>query len=276
VAKLDLGLVVGLAHGPDAALEKVRRFGLPTCQLVCWDPRRYSRSNARAVREASARTGVRVSALWAGYRGPLVWNLVRGPETIGLPPERWREARVRALRKGAEFAREIGAPAIITHAGFIPERPNDPRYKATVRALRQVARHCRKLGIEFWFESGQETPVTLRRAIEDVGTDNLGINLDPANLILYGKANPVDALDVFGRYVRGLHAKDGLYPTDPRRLGKEVPLGSGKVDFPKLIPALYRLGFRGAVTVEREIAGPRQARDIRKAITYLNGIIAGL
>jgi sugar phosphate isomerase/epimerase len=115
--------------------------------------------------------------------------------------------------------------------------------------------------------------VTLLRAIEDVAMDNLGINLDPANLILYGKGNPVDALDVIGKYVAGVHAKDGLYPSDGRALGCEVPLGEGKVNFPVLIPKLCRLGFRGALTIEREISGPQQVRDIRRGKKFLEGIV---
>ena len=128
---------------------------------------------------------------------------------------------------------------------------------------------CRGLGVEFWFETGQETPVTLLRTIEAVAADNLGVNLDTANLILYGKANPVDALDVFGRHVRGVHAKDGLYPTGGTELGKEVPLGQGKVNFPALIPKLKSLGYAGPLTIEREISGPQQFHDIKAGVEFL-------
>ncbi len=123
------------------------------------------------------------------------------------------------------------------------------------------------------FETGQETPVALRRVIEAVGTGNLGINLDSANLILYGKANPVDALDVFGKFVRGVHAKDGLYPTDGQNLGEEVPIGQGKVDFPALIDRLKELGYSGALTIEREISGPEQIKDILEAKAFLEKLI---
>ena len=123
------------------------------------------------------------------------------------------------------------------------------------------------------FETGQETPVALRRVIEAVGTGNLGINLDSANLILYGKANPVDALDVFGEFVRGIHAKDGFYPTDGQNLGEEVPIGQGKVDFPALIDRLKELGYSGALTIEREISGPEQIKDILEAKAFLEELI---
>ena len=276
--KLQLGVIVSLAKSAsvEEALAKVHRLGLPTCQASSWDPGFFTRQNRSQLLAAAEKHGVAITTLWAGYSGPRVWNLVDGPSTIGLVPDAWRSQRVKDLKKGARFAADCGVGSITTHAGFIPEDPNERRYRETVKAVRQVARCCEKLGIEFRFETGQETPVTLLRTIQDVGAPNVGINLDPANLILYGKANPVDALDVFGTYVRGVHAKDGLYPTDGRSLGKEMPLGKGKVDFPVLIPKLYKLGFRGALTIEREISGPQQTRDIRRAKTILEEIIGKL
>ncbi len=128
---------------------------------------------------------------------------------------------------------------------------------------------CAGEGIDFWFETGQETPVTLLRMIQDIGGDNVGINLDPANLLMYGKGNPIDAVDVFGEYVRGMHAKDGDYPTDGISLGLERPLGEGRVNFPVLMPKLKEKGFCGAVTIEREIAGPQQIADIKHAMKLL-------
>jgi len=109
--------------------------------------------------------------------------------------------------------------------------------------------------------------------IEDLGGEHLGINLDPANLLMYGKANPVDALDVFGQYVMGVHAKDGEYPTNGRELGVEKPLGEGRVGFPELIAKLKALGYTGALTIEREISGPKQVEDIKRAIEVLSGLI---
>jgi sugar phosphate isomerase/epimerase len=100
------------------------------------------------------------------------------------------------------------------------------------------------------------------RCFEEVGTGNLYVNLDTANLILYGKANPVDALDVFGKYVRNLHAKDGFYPTNGHELGAECRLGDGKVDFKGVLTKLHELGFDRYITIEREISGEQQAKDI--------------
>ena len=129
----------------------------------------------------------------------------------------------------------------------------------------------------FNFETGQETPITLLRVIEEVAMDgkfpNIGINMDTANLILYGKANPVDALDVFGAYVRNIHAKDGRYPTNGHDLGCETAIGEGKGDFRALFVRLKELGYDRYVTIEREIRGEQQLKDILESRDYLQTII---
>ncbi|MBN2309707.1 MAG: sugar phosphate isomerase/epimerase [Candidatus Hydrogenedentes bacterium] len=273
MAAMEVGVITSLTADNDP-FAHVGEFGLRTCQLCNWNPATWSAARAKAVKAMAKRAGVRIAAVWAGYSGPAVWNFIDGPSTLGLVPGRYRKKRVAELKKGADFAALAGAPAIITHVGFIPENPGDKLYAPTVDALADVAGHCKKRGIGFWFETGQETPVTLLRTIQDIGLPNLGINLDTANCILYGKANPVDSLDVFGEYVRNLHAKDGFYPTDGRALGKEAALGQGKVEWPRLFRRLKELKFTGEVVIEREISGPQQAKDIRKAVSYLRGLIA--
>lgn len=118
--------------------------------------------------------------------------------------------------------------------------------------------------------------MVLLRLFEDIGTGNLFVNLDPANLILYGKGNPVDALDVLGGYVRGVHAKDGLYPTNGLELGQEVKVGEGKVNFPQLLARLKQVGYDGSLTIEREISGPQQTADIQATKRYLEELLASL
>lgn len=103
---------------------------------------------------------------------------------------------------------------------------------------------------------------------------NLGVGLDTANLILYGKANPVDALEIVGPHVKSVHAKDGMWPTDPMQLGKEVAIGKGAVDFPRVLAKLHQLGYRGAITIEREISGPQQMEDIKREKAYLEQILS--
>lgn len=269
MGKLEIGVLVRLTDSPREELAKVTDVGLRSCQVSSWQPSDWTDETADALRAAADDAGVTVSTFWAGYSGPRVWNFTDGPRTIGLVPERYRRQRVDELKAAADFAVRCGAPSITTHVGFIPEDPSDPAFEPTVAAAAEVAGRCAELGLEFWFETGQETPVTLLRAIRRADCDNLGVNLDTANLILYGKANPVDALDVFGNHVRDVHAKDGLYPTDPDSLGSETPLGEGKVDFPAFVAKLKGLGYTGPLTIEREISGEQQIADVRRAIELL-------
>ena len=268
-----MGMDIGVIQGVDAegkSLETLKNFGLNCCQLSSWDMTKCKPDIAANVRAKAESLGVRISSLWAGLPGPAEWNFKFGPLTIGLVPAEFRMARVQALKDWADFAKILGAPAIVTHAGFLPENPSDHEYLPVLSALRQVANHCKRQGIGFWFETGQETPVTLLRYIEEIGTDNLGINLDPANLLMYGRGNPVDAARVFGKYVRSIHAKDGMLPTDGLNLGHEKAIGSGLVDFPLMLRILKDAGFDGDLIIEREIApGEEQNRDIRNAVAKL-------
>lgn len=254
-------------------LETLRAQGFDNCQLISWSPALWTAENAARLRTLTARCGVTVSAFWCGWEGPCVWNFYEGPLTLGLVPPDYRAMRIKNLCDGADFAKALGVENVVTHMGFIPENPNDPAFLPFCDAVRVVAAHCKENGQNLLFETGQETPVTMLRCFEQVGADNLGVNLDTANLILYGKANPVDALDVFGKYVMNLHAKDGCYPTSGRDLGAETPIGRGKVDFPALFQKLHTLGYDGFVTIEREIEGEQQAADILAARDYLGAII---
>ena len=112
------------------------------------------------------------------------------------------------------------------------------------------------------------------RCFEQVGEDNLAVNLDTANLVLYGKANPVDALHMLGKYVRNIHAKDGLYPVNGHDLGQQVPVGEGVVDFPAFFKKLKEIGYDSYVTIEREIKGGASNSEILATKEYLEKLIA--
>jgi sugar phosphate isomerase/epimerase len=266
-----LGMIIGVGNDPEKALATVHRLGLPTCQL---EMSTFTPELAQRLRQALDRYGITPTALVTGGPGPNIYDFYQGPLTCGLVPRKTRAARIARLKEASDFAKRVGIPAVQTHCGFIPANPSNPLYKETIVAIREVAGYCRKNGQMFRYETGQETPITMLRAIEDVGLDNQGINFDTANFILYDTGNPVDALDVVGKYVQGTHMKDGLFPTNPRDLGREVPIGQGKVDFPRLIRRLRELNFQGALTIEREISGPEQLQDIRKEIQYLEKLIA--
>ncbi len=268
---LRLGLIIGIGKDPDAAMAKVHDLGLPTSQIFVNE---FEPDLVNRLRQALEKHQIEATSLVVGGPGKEVWDFYQGPLTIGLVPRETRAARIAHIKKASDFAKQCSIPAVQTHCGFIPENPNDPVYKETIAAMREAATYCRNNGQTFRYETGQETPITLVRAIQDVGLDNQGVNFDLANLILYGKANPVDAIELLGPYVQGIHAKDGMFPTNPQELGKEVPIGKGKVDFPRIIERLKQLNYRGAVTIEREISGPKQVEDVRDAKIYLEKLIA--
>jgi len=268
--KLRLGIVIGISPDPDAAIRRVHDLGFSTCQV---SPRDTDEATAGKLRQALNRYEVEASAAIAGGPGPELYNFYQGPQTIGLVPRATRAARIQRRKDVSDFAKKAGIPALAGHCGFIPEDPNDPMYPEAVEAIKECAAYCRENGQKFNCETGQETPITLVRAIRDVGLDNVGVNFDVANLILYGKGNPADAIDILGPYAQGMHAKDGLYPTDPKSLGKEVAIGQGKVDFPTIISKLKAIGYKYPITIERETRGPQQEADLRAAKAYLEKLI---
>jgi sugar phosphate isomerase/epimerase len=268
-----LGIIIGVAKDPEAALKRVHEFGVPTCQAGTDD---FSDRVYNALKAAGEKYGIEITAINTSGGPPNSYTFYEGPLTVGVVPPKYRQQRVDNYKRASDFAKRLDVPALHTHFGFIPENPNDPEYEGVVGALRNVASHVKGNGQMVLYETGQETPITMLRAITDVGVDNQFVNLDCANLILYGKGNPLDALDVIGHLVRGTHAKDGLFPTNPREIGKEVPIGKGKADFPKLLPRLKELGYTGPLTIEREISGPQQFEDIKMEKVYLEKLVAQL
>ena len=273
---MEIGVLVNFRLGEDMEekFANLHKNGFHSCQLACWVPSLWTDENAAMIRSLTEKYGITVSAFWCGWEGPKVWDFVDGPVTLGLVPVEYRAMRVKNLCDGADFAKKLGVTDVATHMGFIPEDPNDPLFPGFCAAVRTVAKHLQGNGQYLLFETGQETPVAMLRCFEKVGTDNLAVNLDTANLILYGKANPVDSLEVFGKFVRNVHAKDGCYPVNGHELGVETPIGQGKVDFVAFLRKLKELGYDGAITIEREIKGEQQLVDILAARTYLEETIA--
>src|SRR5882757_4303462 len=271
IKPMAVGLLI---HPTDETIARVHELGMSNC-FFSLDAYIGKYTPALAHQISDLLNKYQITATTAEVVGPgrLIWDFLEGPSTIGLVPRDTRTARIDALKQTSDFAKLIGIPQIQTHCGFIPENPHDPLYDETVLAIRDVARHCATNGQAFLMETGQETPTTVSRTIHDVDMPNLGVGLDTANLILYGKANPVDAVDILGPHIKAMHAKDGRWPTDPTKLGEEVLIGTGLVDFTQVLTKLHKIGYTGAVTIERETEGPQQLEDVKKEKIYLERIL---
>ena len=273
---IRVGVIADVRGGDyDSAFARVRDMGFSCCQLGGLPSRMTDRDidNIIAARE---KYGLETPSFGCGMPGPSVWDFYEGNLTLGLVPVMYRETRVRELVGAAPICKKLGISNIIYHCGYIPENPLSELYHEIIASLRHICEIYKRDGLYFCFETGQETPVTLLRVIEDVGTGNLGINFDTANLIMYGKGNSVDALDVIGKYVRCMHAKDGEYPVNGRELGVEKQIGQGRANFPGIVAKLKGLGYDGTMCIEREIPdSPDRYRDILESKEYLEGLIAG-
>jgi L-ribulose-5-phosphate 3-epimerase len=270
---LRLGAVVWVRQGQsiEDAIQSVRGLELATCQIGF---EQLTPAVVKPLKDALAKYEVEATAFSEHGPGKRVFDFYNGPGTIGIVPPATRQARIDNLKLAADVARACGIPNIHTHCGFIPEDPNDPLYAQSVAAMKEITSYCKEQGRSFLCETGEETPVTMLRMIQDVGLDNLFVNLDMANLIMYGKGNPVDAMDVFGHLVRGIHAKDALFPTGARELGKEVVMGTGRVDFATVFERLKGVHYHGAVTIEHETAGPEHRQEILRSKLFLEEVIS--
>jgi L-ribulose-5-phosphate 3-epimerase len=274
---MAVGLLIQPAHGPEETISRVKQMGFTNCFFSLDDYiGKFTPALATELKGLLEKYNIVATCAEVVRPEPLVWDFMQGPATIGLVPRSTRQARIDALKQTSDFAKLIGIPQVQTHCGFIPENPKDALYEESVLAIREVAKHCAGNSQNFLMETGQETPTTLLRAIKDVDVPTLGVGLDTANVILYGKANPVDAVEIIGPYVRSVHAKDGKWPTDPSKLGEEVLIGKGYVDFQRVFTRLHQLGYQGAITIERETSGPQQVEDVKNEKVYLEKIIGNV
>ncbi len=196
--------------------------------------------------------------------------------TVGFIPTATRALREERTLAVADFAAAIGVKSVACHVGFVPEDKSDANYVAVRELVRRVCDHCAKLGQSFVLETGQEPAATLLEFFKDVNRPNLGINFDPANMILYGTGDPIEALGILAKHIMSVHAKDGDWPPagKPGALGTERPLGQGAVGMPRFVAKLKEIGFTGPMNVEREVEDQEQRlADMATGIKLLNSLI---
>lgn len=267
-----IGIIIALEDLLQTQGTFLSDFNLSLCEIKCWHPENYTDENRSKISNWADRGQFRISGLWCGWSGPAKWNLYEGQNLLGLVPQQYRDIRVAELRQGILFAHNLGLRQVATHLGFIPENPMAKLYGEIVSVFRDLADYASSMNIRFNLETGQETPVSLMRFIHDVGLENVGVNLDPANLLLYGRGNPVDAIAIYGDRIHGVHIKDGFYPETGAALGLEVKPGDGLVDFPRFLKALNEISYQGDYIIERELISGNAVKEVNDTVTFLKEI----
>lgn len=271
---LEIGLVFWAGTDARKTLEEVKSFGVRAGQLgIGGDlPLEGAAESWGTALKAERFTAISVVCAYAGedYADiPTVLN------TVGLVPQKTRAKRIERTKAVSDVAHSLGITRVACHIGFVPEDPLEPLYAEVLAVTRDLCDHCAKNGQAFTLETGQEPANVLWRFIEDVQRPNLKINFDPANMILYGTGDPIEALDVLAKHVVTVHCKDGDWPdrSKPAALGVERALGEGSVGMERFIHKLKETGFRGVLSIEREESNAeRRAADIRKAVALLRRI----
>lgn len=272
---LSIGVISSLGSDPGMALRTVRDLGLSHAQ-ISYSPAWNTPDGIEQVRAASQETGIALTTLFCGFEGERYDDIATVLATVGLVPPATRESRLRDIERISKCAQALEIKRVAAHIGFIPEESGHEHYSALVQAVRGVCQSLHLRGQAFSLETGQETAQTLKRFIEEVGATNLRVNFDPANMILYANDEPIAATQVLGPWIDGVHCKDGFPPTEPGHFGREVPFGEGAVDVPRWLRALLGTGFRGPLTIEREIHGEEQRQGILHARLLLESLLPPL
>ena len=275
--KWPLGVFASIDAGLGVRLEVVRELGVPTIQLHA--PSRATRTKQRAT-EFLARLddfGIGITVVLGGFEGESYADIPTVAQTVGLVPPATRAARLAEMEEISDFARVLGVPAVGLHIGFVPHDPGDPLHRDVVAVARELCDHCRANEQNLHLETGQETADVLIEFLDEVGRDNLFVNFDPANMILYGCGEPIAALRKVGSWVRSVHCKDAKWAARPGQdWGAETPLGEGDVGMENFLRTLAELGYAGPLTIEREIPQEpsRQKEEIGRGIRLLNELKA--
>lgn len=273
---LEIGLMFWAKENARETLQEVKQFGVRAGQLGF--PGELSLEGAAEKWDkALKQEQFTVITAVCSYVGEDYKDIPTVQRTVGLVPEETRKERIARTKAVSDVARELGLDSVACHIGFISHDFSSKSYAEMRDVARQVCDHCGKNGQSFTLETGQEPAKVLLQFIADVDRPNLKINFDPANMILYGTGDPVEALGVLGKHVISVHCKDGDWPPvdQPTALGVEKPLGEGSVDFPAFLTKLKEIGYRGLLSVEREEQDQtKRAADIRKAIALLKKLKA--
>jgi len=268
---LEIGLMFWAGEDARQTLRGAKEFGVRAGQLGF--PGELDLTGA-AEKWDKALTEEHFTAITAvcSYVGEDYKDIPTVQQTVGLVPDGTRKERVARTKAVSDVAKQLGIESVACHIGFVSHDFGSKAYSEIRDVARDICDHCGKSGQSFTLETGQEPAKVLQQFIADVKRPNLKINFDPANMILYGTGDPIEALALLAKDVISVHCKDGDWPRteDANALGQEKPLGEGSVDFPAFLATLKQVGYRGLLCIEREEQDlAKRAADIRKAITLL-------
>jgi sugar phosphate isomerase/epimerase len=250
------------------------QLGVNVIQIACGDPHHASWAEGDGMPEAAKAAGFQISAAMLGFPGEDYTTPQTIKETGGFGNPATRAERMERFKWAAQRTREVGADLLMFHGGFLPE-PEDADRSAFLDTLGQAAAIGKEHGIRLGLETGQETAELLRRTLDDLKCDNVGVNFDPANMLLYDMGDPIRAIEILGPDITSVHCKDANRPTTPGEWGEEVPLGQGQVNMPAFIAALKRAGYNGPLVIEREVGNQEQRlADCAHGIRVLREILA--
>lgn len=278
--KMPVGVFASIDAGLGVNLEVVRDLGIKTIQLHTPSKESRTPENAKAFLEKLNEYGVTTTVVFLGFEGESYQTIEITAQTVGFVPEATRAARLAEAREIADFAKLLGVEAIGSHIGFVPHDVESAEYKGMVAAIQEYCDYLKKNGQRLHLETGQEKAEDLLAFLTDVGRDNIFINFDPANLILYGMGEPIESLKKVAKYVRSCHCKDATKTTGTPGVdwGCEVPFGQGEVDAKLFLQTLKEIGYEGPLTIEREIPEEpaRQKAEISQALELIESIKATL
>ncbi len=276
VGELEIGLMFWARNEPDETLQEIKEFGIRCGQLGI--PGEYTiGGNTGKWLESLRMERFGLASVICSYLGEEYTDVPTVLRTVGFVPPATRAQRVARTKYISDFAAQLSVDSIGCHIGFVPEDPKTTVYHEIVDVMRDLCDHCGDNNQNFALETGQEPPAVLVRFLHDVNRKNLKINFDPANLILYGTGEPLEALDVLAPHIVSVHCKDGDWPPvdQPAALGVERALGEGSVGISAFIAKLKQVGYRGILSIEREEPDAAQrAADIRSAVALLKSLTA--
>ena len=268
----QIGVFTSVGAGLGLDLDLAGKLGLPTIQLHTPPVGQRDQASADKILATLAPYGISITAVFGGFEGESYATIPTVVETVGLMPAATRQKRLDEMFEISDFAKMIGCDVIALHLGFVPHDTTAAAYQDIVTVTQLLCQHAANNGQAVHLETGQETADSLVTFITDTKCENLFVNFDPANMILYGAGDPIKAVEKIGSLIKSVHCKDAKWSAKPgQEWGVETKLGDGDVGMKTFLQTLQKIGYTGPLTIEREIpqTPEKQQAEIGHAVDLL-------